>query len=131
MSLDIAALPHMAAVIAVINAGGGHAYSAGDIKKMSALPDFYTEVWVMPRIDENARVGALGGITGARIVTRSVARSHRNAENERSKAASALLGALLDVAGESFGPIRREVGDEPIGDEGDGWWSGTSSWTYA
>lgn len=131
MSVDIAALPHSAALIAKINAAGGHALAPDEVKHLPSLPDFYTEVWVTARVDENARVGALGGITGARVVTRVVARLHHNAENERTKTAAALLGAVITVGSETFGPIRREVGDEPIGDEGDGWWSGTSSWIYA
>lgn len=131
MSIDIAAIPHVDALVAAINAAGGHAYEADDLKKLTTLPSFYTEVYVTARVDENARVGALGGITGARVVTRAVAKSQHNAENERTKVANALLGSMVVVNGETYGPIRREVGDEPIGDEGDGWWSGTSSWIYA
>lgn len=131
MSLDIAALPHSEALVAAIRAAGGTAYSPGDLKKLPELPAFYTEVWVAPRVDENSRVGALGGITGARVVTRAVAQNHKSAEAERALAAKALLGAVVTVNGETYGPIRREVGDDPIGDEGDGWWSGTSTWIYA
>lgn len=121
----------MAAIITAINAAGGHAYEADDVKKLATLPSYYTEVYVTARVDENGRVGGLGGITGARVVTRAVAKSQHNAETERTKVAVALLGSMFVVDGETFGPIRREVGDEPIGDEGDGWWSGTSSWIYA
>lgn len=131
MSLDIAAVPHATALIAAINAAGGHAYLADDVKNLTSVPPFYTEVYVSARPDSNGRVGALGGVTGARIITRVVAQSQRNAENERAKVAAALLGETFTVGAEVFGPVRREIPDDLIGDDGDGFWSGTSSWVYA
>lgn len=131
MSLDIAAIPHAEAIVAAINAAGGNAFLADDVKTAVPLPAFFTEVYVMARTDENARVGALGGITGARVITRNVAGNQRTAENQRAKTATALLGKSITVGSEVFGPIRRELVDDPIGDDGNGFWSGTSSWIYA
>lgn len=131
MSTDIAALPHLAALITAINIAGGHAYSAGDAKATHPAPKFFTEVYVMAGTDQNPRVGALGGITPARVITRNLGQSQQTAENERAKVAAALLGKTITVAGEVFGPLRREIADDPIGDDGNGWWSGTTSWTYA
>lgn len=131
MSLDIAANPHAAAIVAAINAAGGHAYTAHDAKSAHPAPAFYTEVYVNARRDQNDRVGALGGITGARLLTRNVGQSQHNAENERAKVAAALLGKTFTVGAETFGPIRREIDDDPVVDDGDGWWSGTSVWIYA
>lgn len=131
VSLDIAVNPHAAAVVALINAAGGHAYQPGAVKALPSLPAYFTEVYVMARPDENGRVGALGGIAPARVMTRSVARSEHNAINERSKVSAALFGASFTVDSESFGPLRRETSEDAIEDAGDGWWSGTSSWIYA
>lgn len=131
MSLDIAAIPHADALIVAINAAGGHAYLADDVKKAGALPIAHTEVYVSATPDANGRVGALGGITSARIVTRVVAQSQRNAENERTKVSAALLGKTIAVGGETFGPIVREIPDDLIGDDDNGFWSGTSAWKYA
>lgn len=131
MSLDIAVNAHAAAIVALINAAGGHAYQPGDAKALPSLPSYFTEVYVMARPDENGRIGSLGGIAPARVMTRSVAQSEHNAINERSKVSAALLGASFVVGAESFGPIRRETSEDSVDDEGDGWWSGTSSWTYA
>lgn len=131
MSTDIAVNPHAAQIVALINAAGGHAYQPGEAKAVRPSPQFYTEVYVMARPDENGRVGALGGIAPARVMTRSVAKSEHNAINERQKVSTALLGASFTVAGELFGPIRRETSEDAIEDQGDGWWAGTSSWTYA
>lgn len=131
MSRDIAANAHADALVAKINAAGGHAYRTDALKAMVSLPAFFTEVYVMARPDENGRVGALGGISPARLMTRSVAKSEHNALNEAQKVAAALLGASFAVGAESFGPIRRETSDDAVDDQGDGWWSGTSSWIYA
>lgn len=131
MSLDIAIDPHAAAIVALINAAGGHAYQPGELKKLATLPPFFTEVYVMARPDENGRIGSLGGIAPARVMTRSVAQSEHNAINERSKVSAALLGAAFVIAGETFGPVRRETSEDAVTDEGNGWWSGQSSWIYA
>lgn len=131
MSLDIAVSPHTAAIVALINAAGGNAFSPGDLKQLTKLPDWFTEVYVMARPDENGRVGSLGGVTPARVMTRSVALRENSAINERAKVSAALLGHTFVVAGETFGPLRRETSEDAIDDQGNGWWSGTSSWVYA
>lgn len=131
MSFDIAVNPHAAAIVALINAAGGHAYQPGDVKALRELPPYFTEVYVMARPDENGRVGSLGCIAPARVMTRSVARSEHNAINERAKVSAALLGAMFAVGSESFGPLRREASEDAVSDAGDGWWTGTSSWVYA
>lgn len=131
MSFDIAIDPHAEAIVTLINTAGGHAYQPGAVKALPSLPAFFTEVYVMARPDENGRVGSLGGISPARVMTRSVARTEHNAINERAKVSAALLGATFVVAGESFGPVRRETSEDAIEDAGDGWWSGQSSWIYA
>lgn len=131
VSLNIAIDPHAEAIVALINAAGGHAYQPGDVKALPSLPAYFTEVYVMARPDENGRVGSLGGIAPARVMTRSVARSEHNAINERANVSTALLGSSFVVAGESFGPIRRETSEDAVEDAGDGWWSGQSSWIYA
>lgn len=131
MSADIAIDPHAEAIVALINAAGGHAYQPGAVKALPSLPAIFTEVYVMARPDENGRVGALGGIAPARVMTRSVARTEHNAINERAKVSAGLHGASFAVVGESFGPIRRETSEDAIEDAGDGWWSGQSSWIYA
>lgn len=131
MSDDILAKPHAEAIVALVNGAGGHAYQPGDLKRLPALPPFFTEVYVMARPDENGRVGGLGGISPARVMTRSVANSEDNAINERTKVAAGLLGATFTVDGETFGPLRRETSEDAVEDAGDGRWAGTSSWTYA
>lgn len=131
VSADIATSPHAAAIVALINAAGGHAYQPGAVKALSSLPPAYTVVYVMARPDENGRIGSLGGIAPARVMTRSVAVREDNAITERAKVSAALLGATFDVAGETFGPIRRETSEDAVEDEGNGHWSGQSSWTYA
>lgn len=131
MSLDIAVDQHAEAIVVLINAAGGHAYQPGAAKALKPLPPSFTEVYVMARPDENGRVGSLGGIAPARVMTRSVARSEHNAINERAKVSAALLGISFAVGGETFGPVRRETSEDAIEDAGDGYWSGTSSWVYA
>lgn len=131
MALTVAAIPHATAIIAAINGAGGHAYLVDDLKRLAALPEHFTEVHVMARVDENERIGSLGGIVPARVMTRHVARTQRNAEAERAKTETALLGKTITVAGEVFGPMRRDATDDPVDDAGDGWWAGTSSWVYA
>lgn len=131
MSFDIAIDSHAEAIVALINAAGGHAYQPGAVKALPSLPAFFTEVYVMARPDENGRVGSLGGISPARVMTRSVARTEHNAINERAKVSASLLGASFDIDGEIFGPIRRETSEDAVEDAGEGWWSGQSSWIYA
>lgn len=127
----MSALAHADAIIAKLNAGGAHAYLADDVKRMATKPPYYTEVHLAFGVDENQRIGAFGGVTGIRCITRVVSTSQRNAETERQKGSDALLEQFLTVGGESFGPLRREVPDDTIDDEGDGFWSGTTSWIYA
>jgi hypothetical protein len=131
VSLDIAVDLHAEAIVALINAAGGHAYQPGVLKALTPLPPHFTEVYVMARPDENGRVGALGGVTPARVMTRSVAQTESSAIKERANVAAALLGVSFAVSGETFGPVRRETSEDAIEDAGDGYWSGTSSWIYA
>lgn len=125
----MSALQHANTIIAAINASGGNAMLPEDAKATAALK--YTEVWVSATVDRNERVGSLGGITPIRVVTRAMCQHQLGAENERAAAETALLGKTITVAGESFGPLRREMGDDPIGDGGDGWWVGATTWIYA
>lgn len=127
----MSAIAHIDALISVMNAAGAHAYLADDIKRMATPPSSYTEVHLAFGVDENERVGSLGGVTPVRCITRVVAGTQRNAENERQKGTTALLGRGYAVAGVSFGPLRREVPDDTIDDDGNGRWSGTTSWIYA
>lgn len=131
MSADIAVDLHAEAIVALINAAGGHAYQPGAAKALPALPAQFTEVYVMARPDENGRIGSLGGVAPARVMTRSVGLSEHNAIRERAKVSAALLGASFVASGETFGPIRRETSEDAVEDAGDGRWAGTSSWVYA
>lgn len=121
-------IAHAEAVAAVVTASGGHGYLADDIKRLPSPPAAYTEVYSMARPEDNDRIGCLG-LTVRRLITRSVGISQRKAESER--AAADLTGKSFVVAGETFGPLRRETADDVIDDDGNGLWSGVTTWTYA
>lgn len=119
---------NLAAVVALLGGSSRGAYSLGDLKKLATLPTSYNEVMVMERVPEGPdRRGSLSEVKQWRILIRSVAAAYANAQEMRSRA-SALHGASLEVASETFYP-RRSATDDPIAPD-DGWWSGTSEFTY-
>lgn len=119
---------HLAAVLALMGGSAQGAYSLGDLDKLTTLPLSYNEVHVMERQPSGPRRTSLPSQTGQwRILVRAVADKFSNAQEMRRRA-SLLHEAALTVAGQTF-YVERPVSDDPIAPD-DGWWSGTSEFTY-
>lgn len=120
---------HLDAVMALLTAADARPYTLGDLKAMDPSPTSYNEVHVMQKFSEGPRrSGAASAVTQWRVLTRAVADSYANAQEMRARAAT-LHEAKITVAGEEFF-IERAVSDEPIAEDGPGWWSGTSEFAY-
>lgn len=122
---------HLAAVVAFMGGSARGALTLADLDKLKrtgSLPTSYNEVMVMERVPDGPdRRGSLSEVKQWRILVRSVAQVYANAQEMRARA-SALHGATLTVATETFHP-RRSATDDPIAPD-DGWWSGTSEFTF-
>ena len=122
---------HLAAVIALMGGSAQGAYSLGgldDEKAVGALPASYNEVHVMERLANGPRRTARPSQTQQwRILVRSVAQGFANAQEMRRRA-SLLHEAKLTVSSQTY-YVERCVSDDPIAPD-DGWWSGTSEFTY-
>lgn len=130
MSIDA----HVDAWVALLNAGGAHAYDPGDLAEMASKPDYYTEVHVAGGPTENARTGGQGSVSPYRLILRCVGNSKWNAQREADKAAEAINDKQVTVAGVETTRAGRETFDEPVAPDGPtspGMWSGVSSWAYA
>lgn len=122
---------HLAAVLALMGGSAQGAYSLGDLDKLTTLPLSYNEVHVMERVPSGPRRTSLPSQTGQwRILVRSVAQGTLGFANAQEMRRRALLlhEAALTVAGQTF-YVERPVSDDPIAPD-DGWWSGTSEFTY-
>lgn len=121
---------HLDAVIALLTAASAAPYTLQEIKSLPAPPESYNEVTVSQKVGSGPRrAGAPSQVTQWRVLIRSVAQIYDNAQEMRRLAALALDEAKVTVAGEDYF-IERAVSDDPIGEDGPGWWSGVSEFGY-
>lgn len=118
---------HLAAVKAFLTTANAHPHTAQDLDDLDAPPSYYTEVMVSQRLSTGPRTDDPSSRSEWRVLTRAVGQRYANAQLMRARA-HALHGATLTVGGETF-PVERSIDDDPIGPD-DGWWSGTSEFTY-
>jgi hypothetical protein len=102
------------------------AYDADDLPAIR--PNRYVEVYLARRFIPANRNGT-SGITGWRLLARTVDKtSVDNAQLLQSKVNTALNEQSLVIGSGSTTPIQFES-EEPIGPD-DGWYSGSTAWTY-
>lgn len=123
----------MAAVLALMGGADKKAYSLHGLELHKgahdgALPSSYNEVHVMQRLgDGPGRTSLPSAISQWRILVRAVAQDYEDAQEMRRRG-QLLHESRLVVSEEPFF-ILRSLTDDPIGPD-DGWWSGTSEFTY-
>lgn len=120
---------HLDAVMALLTAANAAPMTLQQIKEATTLPASYNEVHVMQKFAEGPRRnGAPSQVTQWRVLIRSVAQRYGNAQEMRNRAGS-LHEAKVTVGGETFF-IERAVSDDPIAEDDQGYWSGTSEFAY-
>jgi hypothetical protein len=122
---------HLAAVLAVMNAGLPAAVRAYASDKVPAIPpNEYVAVDVLRRAGSPLRATGTPSVGGWRILARFVsATSKTNARKTRQTVTQAVEGVRFTVAGKTTTPTEFETSDDVAPD--DGWWSGLTAWTYA
>lgn len=120
---------HLNAVLAAMTAAGAQPYTLQQLKDAATLPAYYNEVHVTQRAGTGPRsVGGPPQTSQWRILTRAVAQRYGNAQEMRDRARIALHEATLTVGTETYF-VERAASDDPIAED-DGWFSGTSEFTY-
>lgn len=126
---------HLAAVLAMLEAGGAVPYTIQDAKRVSVLPPAYNEVTLMRRYGGVFRQG-MTRARGYRITVRACGRTHESAMEMRYLVRAVLEDSRLNLGGHTSTPIQFE--DEEAIDDTEtsrsnpqgGWYFGAALYTY-
>lgn len=123
----------LTAVLAALNAGGpegsANAQELDELKKLSTLPEAYTECSVTRRFAENPRNDTTTGTDAYRIIVRQCAEKNRyNAREMRRRTRANLEYMTLTAGGFASTPVRFESADD-IDEDDQGYWSGLETYT--
>lgn len=124
-----------AALLAMLVAADSSAYTPTTLaayrdEHSGNLPTTYTELHVMERFVPSPYVGGQIGARFYRVRLVQVAKLYVNAQRERDRATTALEGSYLSAGGRDSTLISRALSDDPIQPADDGWFYGTSEFTY-
>jgi hypothetical protein len=123
---------HYTAVLGALNAvlpATHKAYRMGDPAIVTDNASAYTEVVISRRFGGIARADSTLDSDLIRAMTRAVAKSQADADNQATKNRAALEYASLSIGGVTTTPIQFET-EDPVAPD-DGWYSGATSWSYA